>query len=89
MGVDIIEKVLYIDVERTKVVNFIKLGGGDPLCTLHRVEGLYGWVRCRGNMRDSLLKMKSGRHQPHRPDCTGEGPSSSTLCSYCSTVLYG
>ena len=38
------------------MVNFIKLGGGDPLSTLHRAEGLYGWVRCRGYMRDSLYK---------------------------------
>ena len=28
-------------VERTRVVNFIKLGGGDMLCTVHREEGLY------------------------------------------------
>ena len=39
-----------------RMVNFINAGGGDPLCTLHRAEGLYGWVRCRGYMRDSLLK---------------------------------
>ena len=39
-----IEKVF---IERTRVVNFIKSGGGDPpLCTLHRVEGLCGWVIC-------------------------------------------
>ena len=34
-------------------------------------------------MRDSRLKKKqvqAGRHQPHRPDCTAEGPSS---------VIYG
>ena len=30
--------------------------GGDPLCTLHRVEGLYGWVTRKGYMRDSLYK---------------------------------
>ena len=29
-------------------------------------------------MRDSLLISLSGRHQPHRSDCTGESPSSST-----------
>ena len=26
------------------MVNFINAGGGDPLCTLHRAEGLYSWV---------------------------------------------
>ena len=36
-----------------RVVNFIKFGGGDPLCTVHRGEGLYVWVRCSGY---SLLK---------------------------------
>ena len=36
-----IEKVY---IGRTRVVNFIKLGGGDLLCTLHRAEGLYSWV---------------------------------------------
>ena len=36
-----------IYIERTRAVNFIKSGGGDPpLCTLHRVEGLCGWVIC-------------------------------------------
>ena len=42
-----------------RVVNFINVGGGDPLCTLHGAEGLYavyGWVRCRCNMRDPLHK---------------------------------
>ena len=34
-------------IERTKVVNSLSwVHGGDPLCTLHRAEGLYGWVRC-------------------------------------------
>ena len=32
-----IEKVY---IERTRGVNFIKLGGGDPLWTLYRAEGL-------------------------------------------------
>ena len=27
------------------------------MCTLHRAEGLYGSVRCRGYMRDSLVKL--------------------------------
>ena len=40
------------------MVNFIYLGGGYPLCTLHRVEGLYGWVGCGGYMRDSLQYYK-------------------------------
>ena len=31
-------------MERLRVVNFINAGGGDPLCTLHRAEGLYSWV---------------------------------------------
>ena len=53
-----IEKVC---IDWTRVVNFINAGGGDPLCTLHRAEGLYGWVRCRGYMRDSLLKTVQGR----------------------------
>ena len=30
-----------IYIERPRVVNFINLGGGDPLCTLYRAEGLY------------------------------------------------
>ena len=47
-------------IEWPRVGNFINLGGGDPLCTLHRAEGLYGWVRCRGYMRDSLYKSLSG-----------------------------
>ena len=50
---DTIEKVY---IERTRVVNFIKLGGGDLLCTFHRAEGLYGWVTCRGYRPDSILK---------------------------------
>ena len=37
-------------VELTRVV---KLGGGDPLYTLHHAKGVYGWVRCRVYMRDS------------------------------------
>ena len=28
----------------------------DELCSLHRAEGLYGWVRCRVYMRNSLDK---------------------------------
>ena len=47
--------------EWTRMVNFLKLGGGVPLCTLHRAEGLHGWVTRRGYMRDSLLKSLSGR----------------------------
>ena len=41
-------------VELTRVV---KLGGGNPFSTLHRTEGLYGWVTvdARGYMKDSLL----------------------------------
>ena len=36
------------------MVTYINWGGGDPLCTLHvhRAEGLHGWVRCRGYMRE-------------------------------------
>ena len=65
-----IEKVF---IERTRVVNFIKSGGGDPpLCTLHRVEGLCGWVRCMQGIyeRFPIQKLIRYRHQPHRPDCT-------------------
>ena len=36
--------------------DLINLGGGDPLCTLHRAEGLYSWVTRKGYMRDSLHK---------------------------------
>ena len=39
---EIIEKE---HIERTRVVNFNKLDGGVPLCTLHRTEGLYRTVR--------------------------------------------
>ena len=71
-----------IYIERTRAVNFIKSGGGDPpLCTLHRVEGLCGWVRCMQGIyeRFPIQKLIRYRHQPHRPDCRGEGPSSCTL----------
>ena len=47
---------VHIYVERPRVVNFIIAGGGHPLCTLHRTEGLYGWVTRKGYMRDSLYK---------------------------------
>ena len=66
-------------MERHRGVNLRYSGGGDPLCTLLRAEGLYGQVRYWGYMRDSRLKKKqvqAGRHQPHRRDCTAEGPSS-------------
>ena len=46
-------------VERTRVVNFIKLGGGDMLCIQYIEQKdctLYSWVRCRRYMRDSLYK---------------------------------
>ena len=43
-------------IERPSVVNFINAGGGDPLCTLHRAEGLYSWVTRKGYMSDSLHK---------------------------------
>ena len=33
-------------------------------------------------MRDSPLKGKSGRHQPHRRGCTAEGPSSTVYLLY-------
>ena len=45
-----------IYIEWPRVVNVINADGGDPLCTLHRGEGVYIWVRCRGYMRDSSLK---------------------------------
>ena len=62
------------------MVNFINLGGGDPLCTLHPAEGLYSWVGCRGYMRDSLLKLNQvdTSHRGRTVQCTGGGPSSST-----------
>ena len=45
-------KYIYYTVysmERLRVVNFINAGGGDPLCTLHRAEGLYSWVTRKGD----------------------------------------
>ena len=64
-------------MEWPRGVNFPDAGGGDPLCTLLYIEQTdhvqFG-SRSKGSMRDSLLK--SGRHQPHRSDCTGEGPTS-------------
>ena len=35
-----IEKV---NMKWPRVVNFVNAGGGDPVCTLHRAEGLHGW----------------------------------------------
>ena len=52
-----LSKYTYIIViEWPRVVNFIYAGGGDPLCTLHRAEGLYSWVTRKGYMRDSIYK---------------------------------
>ena len=31
-----------VGIEWSRVVNFITVGGGDPLCTVHQAEGLYG-----------------------------------------------
>ena len=43
-------------IERTKVVNSLSwVHGGDPLCTLHRAEGLYGWVRCMEYIYERFL----------------------------------
>ena len=41
-----------------RVVNLIQLGGGVPLCILHRAEGLYGWVtrRAQGVYERFLIK---------------------------------
>ena len=70
-------------------MNFINLGGGDPLCTFHRAEGLYNWAKGRGYMRDSLYKRYSGRLQQHRPDyfryyamCLGLLCRAATLASH-------
>ena len=63
-------------MERPRGVNLNYPSDRHRLCTLHRREGLYGQVRLRGYMRDSRLKSKPGRHQPHRRNCTAEGPSS-------------
>ena len=57
------------------------------LCTLHRAEGLSGWVRCRGYLcicaipytKVNQVPVPYGILQLHRPDCTGEGPS---RCTY-------
>ena len=48
-----------VQLERPRVLNLINLGGGHPLCTLHRAEGLYSWVTRRGYMRDSDSLYKS------------------------------
>ena len=66
------------------MVNFINLGGGDPLCTLHRAEGLYSWVARKGYMRDPLYKSELGIHTGRTLHCTGEGPSRRT---YSMTAL--
>ena len=58
-------------MERPRGVNFIYSGGGDPLCTVHYIEEKDSTARfATGDMRDSRLKSKSGRHQPQRRDCT-------------------
>ena len=66
-------------IERPKVLNLTNPAHGRPLCTKHRTDRLYSWVKCRGYMTDSLYKRLSGRHQLHWLDCTGEGPS---RCTY-------
>ena len=47
------------------MVNFINAGGGDPLCTLHRAEGLYSWVTRKGYtiyMRDSSVWLTTSHY---------------------------
>ena len=34
--------VVILIMERPRGINLTNLGGVDPLCTLHRAEGLYG-----------------------------------------------
>ena len=41
--------------------------------TSSRWTVVYSWVTRRGYMRDSLYKSLSGRHQPHRRECTVQG----------------
>ena len=74
-------------MERLKGVNLIYPADGHRFCTLHPAEGLYGQVRYRGYMRDSRFKSKSGRHQPHRRDCTGKGPFTQYTYSILGTLL--
>ena len=70
-----------IIMERTRGVSLRYSGGGDPLCTLHREEVLYGGLGSLQRIYERFpIEKEAGRHQPHRRDCTAEGPSS---------VLYG
>ena len=65
-------------MEWPRGVNFPDAGGGDPLCTLLYIEQTdhvqFG-SRSKGYTYERF-PIKSGRHQPHRSDCTGEGPTS-------------
>ena len=58
-------------------MNFINAGGGDPLCSLHREEVLYGGLGSLQRIYERFpIEKEAGRHQPHRRDSTDEGPSS-------------
>ena len=49
-------RVSTVYIEQPRVVNFINTGCVDPLCTLHRAEMLYIWVRRKGYIKDALYK---------------------------------
>ena len=53
-----------VQIERPTALNLINTAHGHSLCTLHRAEGLYSWVRRRGYMRDSLPLPKLIRYTP-------------------------
>ena len=57
------------------MLNLINLGEGASVMyiTSSRWTVVYSWVTRRGYMRDSLYKSLSGRHQPHRRECTVQG----------------
>ena len=45
-------------MERPRGVTLIYSCGGDPLCTLHRAEGLNSWVTRRGYTYEMFLIKK-------------------------------
>ena len=61
------------------MVNFIKFGGGDPLCTLHREEGLYSVQLGYMQGVDERLPFKKVNQVPVYASYTGRTVSYSLL----------
>ena len=62
--------------DRSRVENFFNLGGGDPLCTLHRAEPKDWTVMLHARGIWELPCTTFIRYTPatQAADCTGEGP---------------